>query len=92
MAVYVDKMRAPLRWNGRGIPQTIYMSHMLADTVDELHAMADKIGVNRRHFQPKSSPHYDVCQSKRKLAIQHGAIEVDNRQLVAIIRKLRGNP
>ena len=41
------------------------MCHMLADTLDELHAMADRIGVARRHFQTDSSaPHYDICKSK----------------------------
>lgn len=83
MAVYVDRARN--RW-GRMV-----MSHMLADTLDELHAMADKIGVARRWFQPLSSPHYDISQRKRALAIQFGAIEVTRRELVDTIRKLREN-
>lgn len=38
------------------------MSHMAADTLDELHEMAVKIGVAKRHFQnKKGKPHYDIC-------------------------------
>lgn len=81
MAVYVDNARIPY---GR-----MKMSHMLADTLEELHAMADKIGVARRHFQPGSTPHYDVCQAKACDAVLAGAVVVNRRQLVTVIRRLR---
>ena len=85
MPVYVDGAFLPYR--------RMLMSHMLADTLDELHAMADKIGIARRHFQADAStPHYDICKSKRSLAVQHGAIEIDCRQAVALIRKWREQP
>ena len=79
MGVYVDDMKAPY---GRMI-----MCHMVADTLGELHNMADTIGVDRKHFQPKSMPHYDICQSKRKIAIENGAIEVTQREVVKIMRR-----
>lgn len=81
MTVYVDK---PLHRFGRMV-----MCHMMADTLEELHAMADLIGVDRRHFQPESSPHYDICKQKRAIAVGAGAKEVDRRGTVAVIRKLR---
>jgi hypothetical protein len=81
MTVYVDSARHTF---GR-----MKMSHMMADSVDELHSMADRIGLNRKWFQPKSSPHYDVCQEYRQRAIAAGAVVVDRRKLVEIIRKLR---
>lgn len=84
MSVYVDHAK-----NGYG---RMVMSHMIADTLDELHAMADAIGVQRRWFQtapPASFPHYDIAQTKRALAVEHGAIEVDARTLVGHIRRLR---
>lgn len=84
MAVYVDDARIPY---GR-----MKMAHMLADTPEELHAMADRIGVRRRWFQARASaPHYDVCLSKRRLALQYGAVEVDRQELAALIRRLRNS-
>ena len=73
MTVYVDNMRARF---GRMV-----MCHMIADTLDELHAMADRIGIARRHFQDThSGPHYDISLSRRALAIQYGARDITLRQ------------
>lgn len=83
MAVYVDKAQNPL---GR-----MKMCHILADTLDELHAMAARLGLKRAWFQRHGTPHYDICQSKRRDALALGAVEVDRRQTVALIRKLRGD-
>jgi hypothetical protein len=82
MAVYVDDMRASY---GRMV-----MCHMVADTEDELHSMADKIGVDRKWYQyPKKSryPHYDIALSKRALAVQLGAQEVRWRDCPEISRR-----
>lgn len=81
--VYVDNMRARYR--------RMVMCHMLADTDEELHAMASKIGVARHHHQKVGTPHshYDICLSKRALALRFGAKGVDSRELVAIIKKKR---
>ena len=81
MTVYVDHMQADL---GR-----MKMSHMVADSLDELHDMARKIGLKREWFQDHETPHYDLCQSKRRLAISLGAVEIDNRKLVELIRSWR---
>jgi len=80
--VYVDSAR-----NAYG---RMVMCHMLADTPAELHAMADLIGVARKWFQSKASfPHYDICKAKRSLAVSFGAVEVDRRRLVEIMRDIR---
>jgi len=81
MPVYVDNLKHPYR--------RMKMCHMLADTLDELHHMADTIGLKRKWFQNHSTPHYDICQAKRKLAIEAGAILIDRKQTVALIRKWR---
>lgn len=65
------------------------MCHMLADTVEELHAMADKIGVKRKWFQNHSTPHYDIGTRKRYLAVAYGALIANRHTVVAIIRKFR---
>lgn len=61
-------------------------SHMTADTTEELHAMADRIGLSRAWFQPKPSPiaygadHYDLTEAKRDLAIAAGAVFMSARE------------
>jgi hypothetical protein len=48
---------------------------MMADTVEELHEMADKIGLKRSWFQKESHvPYYDLTESKRTLALKYGAV------------------
>ena len=75
MKVYVDEAKNPY---GR-----MKMCHMTADNLDELHIMASRIGVRRKWFQDHRRPHYDICQSKRRLAIQYGAIETEEiRRLI----------
>lgn len=85
MSVYVDDMRAPY---GRMI-----MCHMVADTDEELHAMADKIGVQRKWHQKAGTvhSHYDIALSKRALAVKHGAIEINWRQLAQMLKARREN-
>lgn len=82
MSVYVD--RSQYRY-GRMV-----MCHMVADTLDELHAMADRIGIARRWFQDHSLPHYDICKSKRAIAVAFGAVELlTNRKAAKVFRRLR---
>jgi hypothetical protein len=74
MSVYVDDMcESSMGRFGR-----MKMSHMVADTDVELHAMADKIGVARKWFQ---GDHYDICKSKRARAIQFGAVALTMMEL-----------
>lgn len=82
MSVYVDKSR-----NGFG---RMVMCHLIADTPAELRAMALKIGLNLRWFQARAStPHFDISQSKKAMAIAAGAIELDRRPFVDVMKRIR---
>jgi hypothetical protein len=84
MSVYVDSANISFRG--------MTMCHMIADSLDELHAMADRLGLRREWFQaapPASFPHYDVSLGKRQLAVAHGAIECDRKAIVEHMRRLR---
>ena len=85
MTVYVDTMKAKFG--------NMVMCHMFADTDEELHAMADKIGIQRKWFQcpPKASwRHYDIALSKRKLALSFGAEEMQWRDVAYWARLVQG--
>ncbi len=65
------------------------MCHMVADTIEELHAMADRIGIERYWLHVSRFPHYDICKSKRAEAVKYGAIEVTElRQFAEILRQI----
>jgi hypothetical protein len=72
--VYIDDYEAPF---GR-----MRMCHMIADTTEELLAMVDKIGVQRKWIQyPNTAKeHFDICLSKKKKAVALGAIEITRRE------------
>lgn len=64
------------------------MSHMAADTLEELHEMAKNIGVHKRHFQnKKGKPHYDVCKQMKLRALELGAVEVDDREIIKLFNR-----
>ena len=86
MSVYVDDMRASF---GRMV-----MCHMWADSLDELLAMADRIGVQRKWLQqpPKASwVHFDIALSKKVLAIKAGAVLTDRYGPSEHVARMRGN-
>lgn len=83
MSVYVDDMNAPYRG--------MKMCHMIADSTDELLAMVDRIGVQRKWIQSAGSyrEHFDICLAKKKLAIEAGAIEITRHDLAVMTMKRR---
>ncbi len=82
MAVYVDD--AVIAWRGQR------WAHLMADTLEELHAFAARLGLPRRAFQDKTSgAHYDVTAEIRTLALALGAVAIsrhrDRAQVRAVI-------
>jgi hypothetical protein len=58
-------------------------SHMVSTvSPEELHAMADKLGLKRSWFQSGSFDHYDITPPKRALALKLGAVGVSARILL----------
>lgn len=87
MTVYVDDMyQSPM-----GEFRRMKMSHMIADSHEELVAMARRIGVDPKWIQDEGTPdeHFDIAMSKRALAVEFKAVEVSMEQLVVLVDKKR---
>lgn len=50
--------------------------HLSADSTEELHEFATRLGLKRAWFQGGRMPHYDLTPNKRRQAVQLGAIEM----------------
>lgn len=90
MTVYVDY---PLQWATiKEAPRVKYWCHMMADSVDELHDMAAKIGMKREWFQISRSgiPHYDLTFSRRELAMRNGAQDFNDNSTTWCLEFLKG--
>lgn len=86
MTVYVDNVQLPFG--------NMIMCHMWADSLSELLAMADRIGVQRKWLQqpPKASwVHFDIALSKKTLAIKAGAVLTDKYGPSEFVARQCGN-
>ncbi|MBB3344698.1 DUF4031 domain-containing protein [Luteimonas sp. RC10] len=84
MTVYVDD--AVHLWRGER------WAHLLADTLDELHAFAAQLGIPRRAFQNRTSgAHYDVTAALRERAIALGAMPISRHHDRALVRAVIDN-
>ncbi|WP_454828101.1 DUF4031 domain-containing protein [Pseudoxanthomonas wuyuanensis] len=82
MAIYIDS--EAIRWRGR------QWCHMVADTLEELHVFAARLGLERRWFQDRCRyPHYDVTMAVRSKALRMGAIDADRTMLIACCKRVR---
>jgi len=86
VAVYIDDAVHP--WRGER------WAHLMADTLPELHALAQRLGIPRRAFQNRpSGAHYDVPAPLREQAIALGARGIsrhtDRELLRAVIANAR---
>lgn len=85
MTVYVDDMRMKARVGNL----TARWSHLTADTEEELHEFATRLGLKRAWYQTCKSKvcrppcphwHYDVTDSMRDKAIRLGAKSITLRE------------
>lgn len=94
MTVYVDTIikhdlsRKPIR------VQRVFKDgacHMFTDgPEEELHTMAESIGMKRSSFQDHGDlKHYDLNPKRREAAIRVGAVECDKRKTVEVMRANR---
>lgn len=100
MAVYVDDaaIRAEVR-NGSRVRFSRW-SHLTADTQQELHEFAARLGLRREWFQrgqptggnPSPFWHYDVTSGKRAQALTMSAIGVSSRELARYCRARADQP
>jgi len=83
--VYVDELRGCLpndHWHHE------QSCHLVADAESELCLFAEKIGLRLEWFQRNPRlPHFDLTANMRRKAVKAGAIEIDRRQLVKMMRK-----
>lgn len=85
MTVFVDAL---MDWGWRlGVS-----CHMLPQdhtdlAVEELHQLAESIGLKRDWFQTKTRwLHYDLTASRRALALRAGAVEVSTKEYIIRMR------
>jgi len=66
-------------------------SHLFTDgPLEELHAMAYRIGMRREWFQNDPVlPHYDLNPRRRAAAVFDGAVECDRYKVVEVMRANR---
>lgn len=63
--------------------------HLTADSLDELHAFAARIGLPGRAFHRGARhPHYDITSDQRLNALRSGARPVSPRDVVRITRQV----
>jgi hypothetical protein len=67
--------------------------HLVADSLEELHSFAKKIGLGKHFFhnpKGKGHPHYDLLGSWINRAIDNGAVQVDNKTILGKSKGMAG--
>jgi len=89
MTVFLDDWRQHARLG----PVDDRWSHLVADTEEELHAFAARLGMRRAWHQVNErrphQAHYDVPERLRQEAIALGAVPVTWRQVGRMMRERR---
>ena len=65
--------------------------HLIADTLEELHAFAREMGLKPEWFQQKRLKHYDLTTKRAvRRALSLGAVMVDSKEIVRIAERVNG--
>ena len=94
MTVYVGDARIPATVRNGSRSHMSTWCHLTADTQEELHQFAARLGLRRSYFQPgkpaggKPSPfwHYDLTEGKARQALALGAQQVSARDMPALMK------
>jgi hypothetical protein len=96
MAVYVDDLmrHGPVSYHGPYGNQAAHVGarnghlwcHLVADSEEELHSFAARLGMKRSWFQ---RDHYDLTPKKRAIALSLGAQVVNRKEFVEKLRARR---
>jgi hypothetical protein len=94
MTVYVDPLIKHDMSGKTAHVQRVFKNgacHMFTDgSLEELHAMAERIGMRRSWFQDKGDvKHYDLNAQRRAAAVRAGALECDKYKTVEVMRANR---
>lgn len=101
MTVYVDDAFIPAKVRNGSRTITDEWCHLTADSDEELHAMARKVGLRRSYAQHMDARnrwhrHYDVTRSRRAAAVAAGAVQITWREAakrsLAEGQRLRNQP
>ena len=65
------------------------MSLMAADTIEELHAMAEKLGLQRKVIPAGRSPFYEIPDDLTAKAIQLGAVLRERAWILDLLSRQR---
>lgn len=85
MACYVDALVTGAGRRGTSC-------HLVADSIEELHAFAARLGMRHEWFQDirtreEPRPHYLLTESRRERAVRLGAVQVTRKQMVGVWRR-----
>ena len=91
MSVYVDTLVNYGKRIGRFGSE---WCHLMADSDEELHAFAARLGMRELWFQHDPQRpwrnHYDLTKTRRSQAVRLGAVEITRRQAAELMRTKQG--
>ena len=68
-------------------------SHLVADSIPNLHQFAKNMGVKKCWYENKrgkKQPHYDIKAKKVDIAIKNGAIQSTSKEILLFLKKHYG--